>query len=139
MILLISVYCLFIVLEVIKDKSLGFLFDFRNKAMLSLWLSICLFVYCLFYQKVVDVNPLCILVILLLNMASVFFLLFYLLFRGVFVLFSLSKEGLTHPTVATIKKFTANRLYALFFIAFIVLITHVSQIYCLCLCCFEIK
>jgi hypothetical protein len=129
-IIFIFLYAFFITMEIIKQKGLNFIFNLRNKYVLFLCFSeICLILYHIYPSEIGIDNPALKFGKLFLSMISVFFMTLYMLFRGIFILFSFSKEGLNHPTITWLKKIKANKVYALIFILVIVLIGHISQIY----------
>jgi hypothetical protein len=122
-----------IVLELIKGKSLKSLFDFSNKYLPCLWLSL---ITCLLFYSIRQVggpvSSLCLRTItLLLLVVSEYLLAVYMLFRGMFVLFTISKEGLQHPTITAVKKLTKNRVTAFLYITFLILLFNISNIYTL--------
>jgi len=65
---------------------------------------------------------------LLLLLMSEYLLAVYMLFRGIYVLFNISKEGLRHPTITAVNKLTKNSVSAYLYITFIILLFNISHI-----------
>lgn len=122
-----------LMLELIKKEKIKMLINASSRYLTILWFSLiaCLF-FCFFRQVTASESSFLLkAVTLILLIASEYLLVVYMLFRGMYVLFAVSKEGLEHPTILTIKKLTKNRIIAYICITIIILIFNVGDIYAL--------
>lgn len=62
------------------------------------------------------------------GVVSMFFLIGYLLFRGIFVVFELSQEGCQHPTCRYLKRLMANKVRSYVFVTLLAIIANMNSI-----------
>lgn len=128
-IILILILAAVILLELASGRSMKPLFKFQNNLLLCFWLSIVFQMIKFFLQYYRSESLAFIAAITLVGILADFFLAVYLIFRGIPLLFSLSKEGPKHPTIVTIKKLSNHRVFSLLFVTIFVMICHASEIY----------
>jgi len=132
MVIYASVCGLSLLLELINARRSNSIKGLLTKYVIYLWLSIGLFFAIIAWQKLFAEHVLARLVgNLCLGITSSFSLAAYLLFRGIFVLFTISGEEQEHPTCLAVDRLTRRPMIAYCLLVAITILGSAGPIYAL--------
>lgn len=125
-------YSLILSLEVMNAWRSRAIKAFLDKCMICYWLSIvfCIALYVSRWFFSESESPLLMMTTeLCFSLLSSFFIVVYILFRGVFIFYRLSREGDQHPTCLVFKKFAKKPKIVFSVIVVYLLLLHAGHIF----------